>query len=707
MSSERPSPPSETPLDSWKAIAAYLNRDARTVMRWEKSEGLPVHRHRHFTRSSVYAYPSELDVWRAGRRTLTAEPAPARRTRRLVAASLMLGVGMLTAGGGRVTGTPFLRQGAAVDRSIGWPGNAFMAPSAAMSPDGRYVTYVAPDPDGDLHVRDVVEGTDRRLTHIREAGGYVDYSAVSHDGQWVAVVGRNRDARDEPFKLYVVPLAANASTSPRVLLDGTYAAPREWSRDGRQILVLIEREVPKLEIGLVNAETGELRTLRQLERPYPGYHIRMSPDGRFVAYDHPATPNVRQRDVLLIPVNGGADLRLLDGPSSDTVVGWSPDGGYLIVESDRSGSNGLWAVPVSDGRRSGEPVLLKDDFRGDPLSLTDGGDLFYEAPAPGFEQPKRALLVASVDFEKGTLLKTPWFAAHDRNTETRSPRWTAGGSVFTYLTQRPAGPVLSIRTAGGTVREVPRDLGYVWTFDWSPDGTRVVYRATDLQGRRGIFVVDATTGDVTTVALSEQGRVQYFNPQFVDDGAAITYITVARIDGAPTASLIKRQLATGTESVLRARLEVAAGYRLGPTMARSPDGRFLLNARSTSDPAPRSIIAAHDTTTKQVRDVFKVDVLDAFNPEDGLQWLPDSSAFVVNAAGAKENERVLWWVPMDGRTPHILDVGRTDLVNSAIAIHPDGQQIAFVAGDPIVTKGVVVHTEFRLLQRFLPVSARR
>ena len=33
-------------LDSWKEIAAYLNRDVTTVQRWEKREGMPVHRHR-------------------------------------------------------------------------------------------------------------------------------------------------------------------------------------------------------------------------------------------------------------------------------------------------------------------------------------------------------------------------------------------------------------------------------------------------------------------------------------------------------------------------------------------------------------------------------------------------------------------------------------------------------------------------------------
>jgi tetratricopeptide (TPR) repeat protein len=59
-------------LESWKEIAAYLNRSERTVRRWEEHEGLPVHRLQHDKRGSVYAYPSELDQWRESRQHLVA-----------------------------------------------------------------------------------------------------------------------------------------------------------------------------------------------------------------------------------------------------------------------------------------------------------------------------------------------------------------------------------------------------------------------------------------------------------------------------------------------------------------------------------------------------------------------------------------------------------------------------------------------------------
>ena len=66
--------PPEKRLDSWKEIAAYLNRDVTTVQRWEKREAMPVHRHVHDKRGSVYALTDELDGWIQRRRLPVDEP---------------------------------------------------------------------------------------------------------------------------------------------------------------------------------------------------------------------------------------------------------------------------------------------------------------------------------------------------------------------------------------------------------------------------------------------------------------------------------------------------------------------------------------------------------------------------------------------------------------------------------------------------------
>ena len=61
-------------LDSWKEIATYLGREVRTVQRWEKQEGLPVHRHLHEKQGTVYAFKGELDAWIRSRRATEKAP---------------------------------------------------------------------------------------------------------------------------------------------------------------------------------------------------------------------------------------------------------------------------------------------------------------------------------------------------------------------------------------------------------------------------------------------------------------------------------------------------------------------------------------------------------------------------------------------------------------------------------------------------------
>ena len=61
-------------LASWKEIAQYLRREVRTVIRWEKERGLPVHRVPGGQGRSVFAFTDELDEWASGSLSKPAEP---------------------------------------------------------------------------------------------------------------------------------------------------------------------------------------------------------------------------------------------------------------------------------------------------------------------------------------------------------------------------------------------------------------------------------------------------------------------------------------------------------------------------------------------------------------------------------------------------------------------------------------------------------
>src|SRR5579884_4377235 len=171
----------EDRLDSWKEIAAYLNRDVTTVQRWEKREGMPVHRHVHDRAGSVYAFREELDDWARSRSPrgressqgettspgadpgTTAEPA-GRRVSHIVAAGLAAGL-ILSAVFWLRSEDYFWRNplsGAKFRQFTDFDG---VAEAAAISRDGHFVAFLS-DRDGpmDVWVSQVGSGQFHNLT---------------------------------------------------------------------------------------------------------------------------------------------------------------------------------------------------------------------------------------------------------------------------------------------------------------------------------------------------------------------------------------------------------------------------------------------------------------------------------------------------------------------------------------------------------------
>ncbi|MEW5980552.1 MAG: hypothetical protein AB1898_32615 [Acidobacteriota bacterium] len=158
-------------VESWKGIAAHLGRDVRTAQRWEKQEGLPVHRHLHNRLSSVYAYREELDTWWRDRRAeLNHDPANGSveglsgrrielRTAVLLAATaLLLGV-VLT----RWLFSPEPAHESPVRRFAFVPEEPVS--KAAISPNGKHIAYVTgAGQESQLWVQDLDRIEPRKVT---------------------------------------------------------------------------------------------------------------------------------------------------------------------------------------------------------------------------------------------------------------------------------------------------------------------------------------------------------------------------------------------------------------------------------------------------------------------------------------------------------------------------------------------------------------
>lgn len=112
---------------------------------------------------------------------------------------------------------------------------------------------------------------------------------------------------------------------------------------------------------------AELTTMRG---PYTGAG-QWSPDKQKIAFESSFGPN---RDIFVIPAQGGVPTRFTTEPSNEGRPFWSRDGSWIYFRSDRSGGGQIWRKR-SDG--SGEAVQITRGGAFDPAESTDGTTLYY------------------------------------------------------------------------------------------------------------------------------------------------------------------------------------------------------------------------------------------------------------------------------------------------------------------------------------------
>ena len=377
-------------LDSWKEIAAYLGRGVRTVQRWEREEGLPVHRLAHEKRGSIYARRDELAAWWESRRlALTAAAsvpgdAPAApRVERVTRTSAMTSWPALSsdarlvayvsnAGQHGMTPQIWIQQigGAAIRLTEGHHAYSHLS----FAPDDTRIIFTATDESGPSVYEVPALGGDARLLQRAATRG-----VISPDGRWLASVARDGAG---------IRIAARGGVGFRTvapdLLDVGCAA---WLSDSRSVVVHARRD-PGLEAdwwivpidGGPPANTGVLRLFREAGLFALPTGVAWVDDSLVFSAAGGAQGIClyRQRVGASAFQSAGAPQRLTEGSES----AWLPSAaaGRLAFVNCRTDSN-LWSVPL-DSERGIASGPIRRITRGPGilgnLSLTaDGGTLAY------------------------------------------------------------------------------------------------------------------------------------------------------------------------------------------------------------------------------------------------------------------------------------------------------------------------------------------
>ncbi len=554
-------------LESWKEIAAYLQRDVSTVRRWEKHEGLPVRRHEHRTRSSVYAIPAELDAWLATRQP-EPEAAPAPPVVRRLAIAAVVVVALLGSGWALwrkgVIHLPYPlveaaepASGKAVSRQL-WAGNTNVA-----STDGRLAVFSVGM--GDLIALDLATGKQRRLAHDGTMSDdyYVLSPVISPDGKLVAYSWCSD--KTDICELRVIGTAAGSQ--PRTLYSnskGQTMRTAGWSGDGEQLLVTGGGR-----IAMVAVESGAIRVVKSFPASANGRNgpgkMSLSPDGRYIAYDLPQAGEGPERDIFLLAGDGSSEVPLVRHPGHDTGPMWTPDGSRVLFLSDRNGALGLWSVSVAQGRPQGAPALIQANAgQMSPLGFSRNGGFHYSLPGGAND-----LLVAEMDLETGRLLSEPVPVVSRYGRPNQRPDWSPDGRYLAYQVSPP-----SSLARDGSLRVVVRDMETgrerVMSQDfrnigtapkWRPDGKTLLVYGLPTGGGAKTLQLDVADGSASPLPGSQNWKEECTFPQWSTTSDAVWCFSM---DG-----IVRRQFGSGEETG-RVQFE-----RSNVDSPMSPDGRWV------------------------------------------------------------------------------------------------------------------------------------
>lgn len=578
--------PLEDRLDSWKEIAAYLGRGIRTVQRWEREEGLPVHRLAHDKRGTIYARREEIAAWWESRQVALAAPpettpVEASGSRRLERVTWTLALTSWPAlssdakliayvsDGGKDGEPPqvWVQQigGAALRLTSGVREYSHLS----FSPEDTRIVFTASDESGPGVYEVPALGGEPRLLHSGASRG-----RISPDGRWFACV---------PQDSIGIRITPRDGAGFRALASSFVdVASMVWSPDSRSLLVHARPDpsfepdwwvvpidgAPPIEIGIV----GQFRATGLFVLPtaaaWTGDSIVFSAAG----------PNgvhlQRQRIAASSFLPIGAAEQLTTG--SETA--WLPTAaaGRVAYFSTRADAN-LWSVPLDATGVAGGPArrLTRGPYPLGYLTLTaDGRTLAYFS----FRVGRGGVFLR--DLQDGSEKLFDSGPAGDRGYPAISPL----GRLVAFGMRMPGAgralrPIFIANLPDGTCRSLGDDCGGR-PREWVDERWLVIERFTQ---RNSVALIETDTA--TQCELLSSGERSVSNPRLSPDRRWIAF-DASPPGGSPCVFVAPFQLAPIPESVWR-EVDRPASHPFW-----SADGRLLYYTPITTNPTVRSAVRA-------------------------------------------------------------------------------------------------------------------
>jgi Tol biopolymer transport system component len=510
--------PSGRRFDSWKEIAQFLNRDVRTVQRWERTGGLPVHRRLQEgkKRVPVHAYEDELARWLSSGPPAT-PPATEAGRRRVLWVAGALGV-------------------VVVGIAVIW-----------FSSLRNY------------------SASPFRVVQVTDYAGAETHPAFSPDGKRLAF-SWNGKAQDN-FDIYVKVL--DTGVRQRLTSDPAVDSEPAWSPDGRFIaFVRSSRGRAKADVIIVPAQGGPEHKVAEFyarlawEPKLPA--LSWTADSRWLVVPRTPKPNARSSLALVsvdTPVDtpvGTPETRLLTSPTAESMTDCcpvvSPDGRTLaFLRVSKVGIPNIHLLSLTeDYKPRGEARQLTAEPHGawDPMWTGSGREVLYRASRQetwmfwrigrdGSTPPRPLGSLGPIGthwtisrqgdrlaFQSNSLQTEIWrvelAAANNLSRVVSSgalnfePQYSPDGKRIAFVSAQPSGMQIRIADSDGAnpVKVAAASGRDAVPARWSPDGRQIVFECQS-GGNDNICIIPASGGEIRSIG---KPPAQYLLPSWSHDG---------------------------------------------------------------------------------------------------------------------------------------------------------------------------------------------
>jgi len=389
----------------------------------------------------------------------------------------------------------------------------------ALSPDGNTLAY-ASNSSGQykLYYRQIAGGRINSLTE--DFPGNHRWPRYSPNGTEIAFF--NEDG------IYIMP---SFGGQPRLQVestsDGRVESPA-WSPDGKQLAYVQGERF----INILTIESRDTKTIAEID---VAHSLSWSPDGLHIAlvsgnrrFVFGAIGNQAPSSIVVISVNDGEKIQLIDNGSMNMSPVWSPDGKNLFYVSNVDGNRDVYYLPVSDsGTADGASKRLPSGSNAFTISLSgDGNSLAYavytykqniwsveitdgepvsvsdSVPVTTGNQVIEGIGISidgewitfdsdqkgNTDIYKMNLSNDDPEQITTNSAEDFNPEWSPDNSRIAFHSFRTGNRDIFVITADGrTIDQVTNDPGNDRVPDWSPDGNNIVF-TSDRTGRFELFI---------------------------------------------------------------------------------------------------------------------------------------------------------------------------------------------------------------------------